>query len=261
MCPASPPIRVRRYLLLIFFAIVLAAFSDRDSRAQGRVEIFVANPQATATPTRQARRARRVPAWPVDELKDDESFNEFRGYLRDAIRRQDSNAIRRVLSHDFVAAYCCEGAPRGREAIAQWWKSVETPGPDYGNFWRILADALKFGVKKSPGPGTVYCGPAFKVDGAPGEVATIVIANSVPLRKEPRVSSPVVADVSWEAVDVPQGFGMTGKFVLVSTDDGRSGYVDDHDHVLRQPDMDPQVCFTKEPNGEWAIGEYNDGGD
>jgi hypothetical protein len=36
---------------------------------------------------------------------------------------------------------------------------------------------------------------------------------------------------------------------------------DTHHDVLRQPEMDPQVCFAKEPNGDWAISEYNDGGD
>jgi hypothetical protein len=223
-CPVGLQIRACRYLLMIFFAIALAASSVHDSQAQERAQIFVYAAPATVAPTPQVRPAARVPARPVNELKGDESFNEFRGYLRNAIQRRSSSAIRRVLSHDFVAAYCCEGAPSGSEAIALWWKSVETPGPDYGNFWRILDDALKFGVQKRSGPGTSNCGPAFKVDGPPGQLVTIVIANNVPLRKEPRASSPVVAHVSWEAVDVPQGFGLTGKFVLVSTHDGRSGY-------------------------------------
>src|SRR5215469_10930520 len=119
----------RRPILTFLFVIVLIALAAECSLAQIRLEPFAYEPSATATPALRFHPPARIPARAVDELKSDESFNEFRRYLGDAVRRRDSSAIRRVLSHDFVAVNCCEEALQGSEAVAQWWKSGKPHRP------------------------------------------------------------------------------------------------------------------------------------
>jgi hypothetical protein len=187
----------RRYPMLLF-AVAVIIFSAETAPAQMRLEPFAYKPSGTAPPTQRFHATARIPARAVDDLKNYPSFNEFRRYLGDAIRRRDSTAIRRVLSHDFVAVYCCEEAPQGSEAVTQWWQSVEAlPSGYYGNFLRILGAALEFGVRKDSRTGT-FCGPAFETDALIGDNAesTIVIAHNAPLRKEPSASSPVIGLVS-----------------------------------------------------------------
>ena len=201
----------------------------------------------------------RIRVMPVDALKGDESFNEFRSYLEDALRRRDAQAVYRVVSPDFETHSMDDEEVVRLAPMEQFKRTAHLEGKDTDSnfsYWRIIGEALRFGTTSFGYArlGTVYCGPAFltSLEDPDENDNAFVIANDVPVRESPDPTSAQSASLSWDVIQAPSWTRSDTNrgYVRIAMRDGRTGWVERR--FVRQF-HEPTICFGREPNGDWNI--------
>jgi len=208
---------------------------------------------------RLAHPGERIGVVPIDQLKGDESFDEFRGYLEDAIKRRDAQAIYRVVARDFATLSMDEDIHRLSpfEQFKQTAHLEDTnPNPDI-DYWRTMDQAVRIGTTRMGYArlGTVYCGPALTTTlddpDEPGDIA-FVIDNNVPMRQKPDPLATQIASLSWEVIQTPNWTppDTNRGYVRVVRRGGKSGWIE---RRFLRLSYEPAVCFRRDPRGDWGI--------
>jgi len=200
----------------------------------------------------------RIPIVPKDEARTDPSLLAFRARLLETARRRDPVALRTFFE------------PR----LADQFESIFLGVPeseDWHGLRRLLENGGAFTERRGAQPGRrEFCAPyAFTEypnipdlpdglrDAQSGELPEpwVVLGANVAVRAEPDLTSPIVARVSHQALDVDptdradeSGAALTWEGVRLP--DGRRGFV--ARQLLWFFNLDPHACFAK-IDGEWKI--------
>lgn len=224
--------------------------STAESQAQSVAKIET---QKTITP-----RAVQPPLklLPVDESNLDASFQEFRNQLTIAVNTFDKEFLLSVLDRKVDNGYDIE--PGVNEFKKIWKLDSDT------SVWKVLSGILAEGGTFNESR-TEFCGPYTvsqwdKVTRALPEGAhtldyVAAKGKDVPVRRDPRITAPVVATLSYDVVEYvansqifdPSNPGASWSKVKTST--GQEGFVLDKN--LGGP-MDYAACFTRK-NDKWII--------
>jgi hypothetical protein len=222
-------------------------------------------PAASSTPCAPGR----LSVKPIDDLRDDASFQELKRRLTDITVRRDKTELYHLLSPDFFEVGCCEQGPnyRGADAIARF-KDMIASNP---HLWLQIQQTLQVGVvrtertydgyisedRKRP----IFCGPATDSPSLsscdfgngrsdPADMA-FVIGARVPLRVTSAPSARAITLLAWDVVQgMSPDWSLSPDLVKVRLGDGTIGYVDGR---LVHQFLGPKVCFGKEESGQWDI--------
>ena len=179
---------------------------------------------------------------PVDRCASDDSFVAFRAELHQILVRRNPDQLLAIVSDDIMVNF---GGGAGRDEFARTWT---LDAPETSRLWLALSEALRLGCL--PGEDGTYWAPSlFQEEGIddPFSVA-LVIHPGAPLHQAANERSPVVANLSWDLVTVPE-WNFESAWQRVELADGRSGHVQTTD--LRSP-VDYRAGFRK-VDGRWRM--------
>jgi hypothetical protein len=198
--------------------------------------LVAAAPEAAAP-----AQVRRIPL--VDTCAADSSFVAFRNDLLAAIERRDAAFILSVATEDIEYTF---GGEPGREAFARDW---ELNRPATSPLWHELGDVLRLGCVHDNSEQSNWAPAIFMSDELEDPFGTsLVIHPGAEMHAAADASSPVLAQLDWDLVDVVEWNGQD-PWQRVRTVDGREGFVRSAD--LRSP-ADYRAGFRR-IGGRWRM--------
>ncbi len=188
--------------------------------------------------------------YPVDEGRNDASFNVFRERLLKALRERDKKHLMSVIDPQIKWSF---GGDDGIREFRRHWK---LDGGD-SKLWGELIDVLSLGGTFSTSGGrkefwAPYTFSKFPDDLAAFEYAAIV-GKDVRVRARPSGDAPAVAMLSYDLVKAEfsensGGAGAPG-WAKVTAPSGKQGYVTRK--FVRSP-VDYRACF-RNAKGKWLM--------
>jgi len=187
--------------------------------------------------------------YPVDEGRNDASFNVFRERLLKALRERDKKHLLSVIDPQIKWSF---GGDDGIREFRRHWK---LDGGD-SKLWGELIDVLSLGGTFSTSGGrkefwAPYTFSKFPDDLAAFEYAAIV-GKDVRVRARPSGDAPAVAMLSYDLVKAEfsenSGAGAPG-WAKVTAPSGKQGYVTRK--FVRSP-VDYRACF-RNVKGKWLM--------
>jgi hypothetical protein len=199
---------------------------------------------------------------PVDEAKNDPSFQLFRSDLLSAVKSHDADFLLGALHPAVENGYDIE---KGVDEFTKRWK----PSDPESSVWDVLSSILTGGGSFSERDGhREFCGPYVvsqwsKVvqqlpKGSDSLDYVVITGQDVAVRRDPRVTGPIVTTLSYDVVkSVPNsqvldrstaGFS---SWIKIKTPNGQEGFVPDS--YIQGP-MDFGACFRR-TSGKWVISE------
>jgi hypothetical protein len=214
-----------------------------------------------ASPTTNSEQAEvRIKLFPVDEGGQDPSFQQFRDYLLDAVRRKNTDFLLGVLHSRVENGYDLKA---GADEFKKRWEPQDPDSP----VWSVLSSALTGGGSFTKRADiTEFCGP-YVVSQWPSVIQQLptgtdslkflaIAREDVAVYLEPRLTAPIVAKLSYDVVRtipnsqvVDRSDSKFSSWTKIKTPEGNEGYVSDSD--VRGP-MDYGICLRK-INGTWLI--------
>ncbi len=170
---------------------------------------------------------RRVQLVPRDEAMADPSFRAFRTTLDAAVAAKDASALRGLLAPDVLINF---GGESGADVFFERWQ----PSAADSKLWELLAELLRSGSTFHRESGAADATYPFFFESFPddfdGFTSGVIVGRNVNVRERPDSESPVVAQLSYDIVRVPDwGEGDSqspaSPWVRVELHDGNAGYV------------------------------------
>jgi hypothetical protein len=199
---------------------------------------------------------------PVDEAKNDPSFQRFRSDLLAAVKSHDADFVLGALHPAVENGYDIE---KGVDEFTKRWK----PSDPEGSVWDVLSSILTGGGSFSERDGhKEFCGPYVVSQwskivqqlpkGSDSLDYVVITGKDVAVRREPKLTAPIVATLSYDVVkSVPNSQVLdrsTAEFsswIKITTPNGHEGFVPDS---YVQGPMDYGACFRR-TSGKWVISE------
>lgn len=181
-------------MVLALAAVGCALFGSTRSEKPPQYAARFATPEVAPSATPALVPHQRVTVRPISNRVDDPSFEEFRHYLQDAVKRRDAQAIYRVVARDvWVTTDLQLVETPGRSPFEDFKATVGLEGktPLWDSYWPVLEKALAYGVQKTTmysGGGALYCGPKYAFSGT-YLYPFFVVGSDVPMRDKPTPSS------------------------------------------------------------------------
>lgn len=197
----------------------------------------------TAAPTEKGLKLR-----PVDEASQDPSFVAFRQKLLDAIKRKDRDYLLSVLLPTIRVSF---GDVNGIEGFKKHWK---LDSPDSSPVWSTLDTLLRMGGTFDTLSGERrFCAPyvfsAYPQNGPDAFESLVVTGASVPLHEKADSSSPAVATLSYDIVQIADNYKHPENWRKAKTESGKTGWVEER---FVRSQIDYRACFEKK-SGEWKM--------
>ena len=192
---------------------------------------------------------------PVDEGKNDASFNAFREEFIAAVKRRDVKFLLDVLDRDVKGSF---GGDSGIADFRRLWK-LDQPN---SQLWNELLTVLTNGGTFYKEPGIKirqFCAPySFTI--FPNDLDAfdyqMIFGNNVNLRDRPDAKSDSIARLSYNVVRVDYENSIADKkregeysWLKIETLSGKKGFVSAD--FVRSP-IDYRGCFEKR-NGKWKM--------
>src|SRR5260370_26018699 len=135
-----PPRLTCTAILLAAAIAILLAFAVADAQVRPLGVPVSRQPAASGTPCVP----QRLSVKPIEDLREDASFQQFKRRLLDIAAKRYMTALSRFLSPDFFEVGFCEGGPnyRGADAIAHFKDMIAS---DPGSL-RLVQRTLRVGV-------------------------------------------------------------------------------------------------------------------
>ncbi|MGB3295995.1 MAG: SH3 domain-containing protein [Phormidesmis sp.] len=222
--------------------------SDTDEE-----NLVLPEPETVAVPD-MAPGARLLP---VDEGIDNESFNNFRARLIEAVENQDTAFLLEVVHPDIQNSF---GRSNGIENFKQRW-NIDAADSE---LWLELAAVLKLGgtfarAHSIEANTDVFVAP-YVFTNFPSEYSAFehaaIIGGGVILRAEPTVDSEMLATLSYHIVSVDRSQSIHDEthpnrvvWAKVATTEGKAGYV--AGQYVRRP-VDYRAFFENQA-GKWTM--------
>ena len=202
-----------------------------------------------------------VRALPVDEAGEVPELEALRDELLEAVRRRDVDAVVALASPNIALSF---GGHAGRETLRDWLEGQDDQPWTGEAYWQDLLDALELGGAwwdYGPEVGRSFCAPYTFYAPFPDALdpfsIVMIIREAAPLRTGPGDGYPVVAELSYDIVELipgdaePPSTPGGPRWASVRTADGaHEGYVFSGD--FRSP-VDYRACFGQDiETGEWA---------
>lgn len=190
---------------------------------------------------------------PVDEGKNDASFNAFREKLIAAVKKRDTKYLVSVLDRNVKASF---GGDDGIEDFKRFWK-IESPNT---KLWDELLKVLTNGGKFSREGTTVLFAAPYSYSHFPEELDMfeyqVIFGSNVNLRAKPDEKAEIITRLSYNIVKVDFLKSVTDpkdetRFLWkrIETLGGKSGFV--KAEFVRSP-IDFRAIFEKK-NGRWKL--------
>lgn len=216
--------------------------------------------RATSPITNSGQLEPRIKLSPVDEGRQDRSFERFRNSLLEAVRRNDSDFLLKVLHTKIENGYDVKS---GVDEFKKRWEPQDPESP----VWSVLSTALTSGgsfTKRADV--SEFCGP-YVVNQWPTVLQQLprgidsldfvaITGDDVAVYLEPKVTAPIVTRLSYDVVRSIPNAQVTDRtnpkfssWIKIRTPDGKEGYVPDSDV---QGPMDYGTCL-RQTNGKWLI--------
>lgn len=199
---------------------------------------------------------------PVDEAKNDPSFQRFRSDLLAAVKRHDANFVLGALHPAVENGYDIE---KGVDEFNKRWKPIDPES----SLWDVLTSILTGGGSFSERDGhKQFCGPWVisqwsKVvqelpKGSDSLDYVVITGHDVAVRREPKSTAPILATLSYDVVkSVPnsqvldRSTAEVSSWIKITTPKGQEGFVSSN---YVQGPMDYGACFQR-TSGKWVISE------
>ena len=222
-------LHVRVYALLLPCALLLACASDAPTPADAPTPNRVHSPREAPVstlpdtsdlglPTALTREAGK--AYPVDEAPRDPSFVAFRQDLLAAVERRDGEAIAAAVADTIHYSFGADDALK--PGFLSHWRFDGQGGPPR-QFWEALGDVLRGGGvwRDRPDGSAGFYAPYTASAGEVTDpyVEVIITGRGVNVRAEPTVTAPILTQLSYDIVPVPQGHLVDGDSLTI---DGRA---------------------------------------
>lgn len=241
--------------IVLVVPMALFALSCQRSNSQVPAQFRAASP---VTNSRQFEQ--RIKLSPVDEGRQDPSFQRFRDSLLEAVRRHDKDFLLGVLHPSIENGYDLKV---GVDEFKKLWEPQDPNSP----VWSVLSSALTGGgsfTKRADA--REFCGP-YVVNQWPNVIQQLpegidsldfvaITGDDVAVYLEPKVTAPIVTRLSYDVVRSIPNAQVTDRtnpkfssWIKIKTPDGKEGYVPDSDV---QGPMDYGVCL-RQTNGKWLI--------
>ncbi len=213
--------------------------------------LWVATVGAIAGIVHAGETYRRVQLVPRDEAVTDPSFRAFRAGLDAAVAAKNASALRALLATDVLINF---GGESGPDAFFERWQ----PGAADSKLWELLAELLRSGSTYHRESGSADATYPFFFESFPddfdGFTSGVIVGRNVNVRERPDSESPVIAQLSYDVVRVPDwGEGdpqsPASPWTHVELHDGTSGYVSRK--LIRSP-AGYRVGFQKNA-GSWKL--------
>jgi hypothetical protein len=186
--------------------------------------------------------------YPVDEGPKDPSFKAFRDKLIEAAKNRDTKFVMSILDPDILNSF---GGDGGVEQFKEKWK----PDNPNSELWGVLLEVLSIGGSFDPRTKD-FCAP-YVFSNFPeldGFEHSAIIGEQVRVREQPSLTSPIIASLSYDIVDLPDRpvnpIKMDGiSWIAIKLSNGKTGFVSKQ--FIRSP-IDYRACFSKK-NGKWRM--------
>ncbi len=187
---------------------------------------------------------------PVDEGAKDPSFLAFRKRAIAAAERKDANFIYSIIDPRIKNGF---GGNDGIANFKREWKLTSKKSEFWAEFLAVMRNGGTFSDR-----GTTFTAPytfSSWPDDIDGFEYHAIFGNNVNLRKEPDLKAPVIAQLSYNVVEIqPETVPKSGKseypgWWLIKTLGGLSGYV--RQEYVRSH-IDYRAGFTKR-RGVWKM--------
>lgn len=155
---------------------------------------------------------------PRDECAGMEGASQFRTDLAAAVLARDPDALAKLAHPDIKLDF------GGGEGIEELRQRLSNPAWE---LWSALENVLPLGCAPNSRDGmTIPWYFAQEIPGGDPYMLLIVRGEDVPLLARPDAGSTVLAQLSWEAVEMqPDANGEGGAFAKVSAPGGQQGYI------------------------------------
>lgn len=190
---------------------------------------------------------------PIDEGKNDASFNAFREKLISAVKRRDTKYLVSILDRNVKASF---GGDDGIEDFKKFWK-IDSPDT---KLWDELLKVLTNGGKFSREGSNILFSAPYIYSHFPEELDwfeyQVIFGSNVNLRAKPDAQAETIARLSYNIVKVDFLKSVADpkdetRFVWmrIETLGGKSGFV--KAELVRSP-VDFRAIFEKK-NGRWKL--------
>jgi hypothetical protein len=189
---------------------------------------------------------------PIDESGSDTSLIVFISNLKKIVSHKDTAGLFKSLDTAIVVSY--GGDMFGKEDFAKYWKLNK---PEQSELWKILIRILNMGGTWENDEGKYFCIPyaqsnkafsKFKYD-FDWYFTAVCISPKVTVYKEPKTTSPELATLNYDIVEMDPKF-METYFTKIHTLDKKiQGYVKTNDLIYS---ADPHLVIEK-TNNNWKI--------
>ncbi|MBC7898695.1 MAG: SH3 domain-containing protein [Saprospiraceae bacterium] len=193
---------------------------------------------------------------PVDEGKNDASFNTFRTKLIAAAEKRDAKYVLSVIDRNIQNGF---GGSNGFANFKKTWK-IENPKAEFWDeFLRVIKNGGSFS-SEGGGPRESWFWAPYTYTSFPQDIDSFehqaIFGNNVNLREKPTTDSDVVASLSYNIVKTDYQDSVKTKnsedeyeWLKVETLGGKKGYV--KAEYVRSP-IDYRACFEKK-GGVWKL--------
>ena len=192
---------------------------------------------------------------PVDEGKNDASFNEFREKLIAAVKKRDVKFLLDTLDRDVKGSF---GGDSGIADFRRLWKLDRPNSPLWNELLTVLTNGGTF-TKEAGIKNKQFCAPygftVFPIDLDAFEYQ-MIFGNNVNLRARPDLKAETIAQLSYNVVRVDYENSVADKkrkgeyvWLKIETLCGKRGFVS-ADFVRSR--IDYRGCFEKR-NGKWKM--------
>jgi len=158
---------------------------------------------------------------PVEQCRDDQSFDRFRSTLEDAITRKDVAALRKLAAPGIIANF---GGGSSWDAFAEQWGLTSNSGQSA--LWKEMAAVIALGCGITPDGGRVFPG-MFEAMGDEADPYELVVARpGTPLHSQARTDSAIIAKLDWSSAIVVNTEGPEGWAKIQLLRGGPLGWVE-----------------------------------
>jgi hypothetical protein len=188
---------------------------------------------------------------PVDEAKKDASFFAFRSKLIEAAKKRDSRFVLSIVDRNIKNSF---GGNNGIAEFKKAWK-IDSPTSEFWNeFIPVITNGGSF-IKE--GNGKLFFAP-YTFNSFPENLDAFshsaIFGNKVSLRSKADTNSPVIANLSYNIVEILESVNDTKNvgnisWYEVKTLGGKRGFV--KAEFVRSP-IDYRAGFEKK-NGKWTM--------
>jgi hypothetical protein len=255
-------INLRLLVLCLIALVLLMACGSADSSSNQATRIPEPDSSRDGRPHTPVERQHENPSlktklYPIDEGPRDPSFAEFRDQLVKSVQEHDAAFILSILDEEIVNTSDGKG---GVHEFKDQWK-LDQPG---SKLWETLGTTLSMGGRFRVTEGNrKFCAPYVTTEwptvvsqlpkGSDPLDYRVIIDKDVTMYSAPNVMSQIIAQLSYDVVNVPPSQVAGSAWLKIKTLDGKEGYV--ADKYIRGA-TDHQACFEKRGR-KWLMTEFS----